>query len=63
MLDIRLLGKVAHSSAPWRGANAIYKMRPIIQFIENLSDRLPEQFLCCVVLVWRLQIFHALLVG
>ncbi|MDD4029463.1 MAG: YgeY family selenium metabolism-linked hydrolase [Caldisericia bacterium] len=41
-IDIRTLGKVAHSSAPWRGANAIYKMRPIIQSIENLSDRLPE---------------------
>lgn len=41
-IDIRTLGKVAHSSAPWRGVNAVYKMRPVIESLEKLGDRLPE---------------------
>jgi len=41
-IDIRTLGKVAHSSAPWRGVNAVYKMRPVIEAIEKLGNGLPE---------------------
>ncbi|MGI6783174.1 MAG: YgeY family selenium metabolism-linked hydrolase [Aminivibrio sp.] len=41
-IDVRTLGKVAHSSAPWRGENAVYKMRPVIESLERLGDSLPE---------------------
>ncbi|MDR2056349.1 MAG: YgeY family selenium metabolism-linked hydrolase [Desulfovibrio sp.] len=34
-------GRVAHSSAPWRGSNAVYKMQPVIRAIEELNERLP----------------------
>jgi putative selenium metabolism hydrolase len=33
-------GKAAHASAPERGINAIYKMAPILQQIEQLNERL-----------------------
>jgi putative selenium metabolism hydrolase len=33
-------GKAAHASAPERGINAIYKMAPILQQIEELNERL-----------------------
>ncbi|MDR2800617.1 MAG: YgeY family selenium metabolism-linked hydrolase [Desulfovibrio sp.] len=35
-------GRVAHSSAPWRGINAVYKMQPVIRAIEELNEHLPE---------------------
>jgi len=41
-IDVKVLGKVAHSSAPWRGENAVYKMRPVIEAVEKLGDNLPE---------------------
>lgn len=41
-IDVKVLGKVAHSSAPWRGVNAVYKMRPVIEAIEKLGEKLPE---------------------
>ncbi len=41
-IDLRTLGKVAHSSAPWRGVNAVYKMRPVIEALEKLGESLPE---------------------
>lgn len=41
-IDIRTLGKVAHSSAPWRGTNAVYKMRPVLHAVEELGETLPE---------------------
>ncbi|MGH7922228.1 MAG: M20 family metallopeptidase [Candidatus Dormibacteraceae bacterium] len=34
-LDITTQGKAAHSSQPWQGDNAIYRMAPVLQFIEN----------------------------
>ena len=33
-------GRAAHASAPERGVNAIYKMAPILEQIEELNDRL-----------------------
>jgi putative selenium metabolism hydrolase len=33
-------GRAAHASAPERGINAIYKMAPILQQIEDLNERL-----------------------
>jgi putative selenium metabolism hydrolase len=33
-------GRAAHASAPERGVNAIYKMAPILQQIEELNERL-----------------------
>ena len=41
-IDVRTLGKVAHSSAPWRGVNAVYTMRPVIESLEKLGNSLPE---------------------
>ena len=41
-IDIRTVGKVAHSSAPWRGINAVYRMRPVIEALEKLGEKLPE---------------------
>lgn len=39
-IQIEVLGKSAHGSAPERGENAIYKMARIIQDLEALNDRL-----------------------
>jgi putative selenium metabolism hydrolase len=33
-------GRAAHASAPERGVNAIYRMQPVIEQIEQLNDRL-----------------------
>ena len=41
-IDVQTKGKVAHSSAPWRGVNAVYKMRPVIEAVENLGNTLPQ---------------------
>lgn len=39
-LAVHTLGRAAHASAPERGVNAIYRMAPIIQQIEELDGRL-----------------------
>jgi len=41
-INIRAFGKIAHSSAPWRGVNAVYKMQPVVRALEKLGDILPE---------------------
>ena len=35
-------GKACHSSAPWRGVNALYKMCKAIRQLEELNEQLPE---------------------
>jgi len=45
-IEVRTKGISCHGSAPERGVNAVYKMAPIIQEIENLNERLTgEPFL------------------
>ncbi len=39
-LQVRTRGVACHASAPERGENAIYKMLPIVQGIEQLNERL-----------------------
>ena len=39
-IEVRTKGISCHGSAPERGVNAVYKMAPIIQDIEQLNDRL-----------------------
>ncbi|MBO0744906.1 MAG: M20/M25/M40 family metallo-hydrolase, partial [Candidatus Dormibacteraeota bacterium] len=34
-LDVTTHGKAAHSSQPWQGDNAIYRMAPVLDFIEH----------------------------
>ena len=41
-IELTVRGKVAHSSAPWRGVNAVYAMQPIIKAIESLDTVLPK---------------------
>ncbi len=41
-IDLTVRGQVAHSSAPWRGINAVYAMQPIVKAIEDLDTVLPE---------------------
>ena len=39
-LAVHTRGRAAHASAPERGVNAIYRMAPIVQQIEELNERL-----------------------
>ncbi len=41
-IELSTHGCIAHSSAPWRGKNAVYAMQPIVQAIEELDKNLPE---------------------
>lgn len=34
-VDVTTHGKAAHSSQPWQGDNAIYRMAPVLEFIEH----------------------------
>jgi acetylornithine deacetylase len=34
-VDVTTHGKAAHSSQPWQGDNAIYRMAPVLEFIEQ----------------------------
>jgi putative selenium metabolism hydrolase len=40
-IEVTTKGKACHSSRPQDGINAIYKMQPIIEGIENLNEKLP----------------------
>ena len=45
-IEVRTKGISCHGSAPERGVNAVYKMAPVIQDIEQLNERLKgEPFL------------------
>ncbi len=43
-VDVTTRGKAAHSSQPWQGDNAIYRMAPVLDFIEHtLAPELASQ--------------------
>ena len=44
-LEIKTLGRTSHGSAPWRGINAVYKMLPVINALQDLAPRLPQHHL------------------
>lgn len=41
-LEITTIGRTAHSSAPWLGLNAAYKMIPVLEGLEELATALPS---------------------
>ncbi|MFC1937454.1 YgeY family selenium metabolism-linked hydrolase [Chloroflexota bacterium] len=41
-LEVKTHGRTSHSSAPWRGINAVYKMLPVIARIQTLDTTLPR---------------------
>jgi len=41
-LELMTLGRTSHSSAPWRGINAVYKMLPVISKVQALDATLPR---------------------
>lgn len=41
-LEVTVIGRTSHASAPWLGSNAIYKMLPVISAIQELSTTLPS---------------------
>ena len=41
-IEITTLGKTSHSSTPWAGNNAVYQMTQIIELIQEMQDKLPE---------------------
>jgi len=41
-IEVRTRGLSCHGSAPERGINAVYKMAPIVGYIERLNDQLAE---------------------
>jgi len=40
-LEVITVGRTSHSSAPWRGINAVYKMLPAISRVQTLDANLP----------------------
>jgi putative selenium metabolism hydrolase len=41
-LEIATIGRTSHSSSPWLGLNAAYKMIPVLEGIEELATALPS---------------------
>ena len=41
-VEIKTYGKACHSSAPWRGINALYKMAKVLLELEKLNEKLPS---------------------
>jgi putative selenium metabolism hydrolase len=41
-LEIVTIGRTSHSSSPWLGLNAAYKMIPVLESIEELATALPS---------------------
>ncbi|MBC7474253.1 MAG: M20/M25/M40 family metallo-hydrolase [Candidatus Sericytochromatia bacterium] len=39
--ELSIYGRTNNSIVPWLGVNAIYKITPVIKYIEDLSDTLP----------------------
>ncbi len=40
-IEVKTIGRTAHASTPWLGQNAVYKMMPVVEGIQNLSTMLP----------------------
>ncbi|MFW5735289.1 MAG: YgeY family selenium metabolism-linked hydrolase [Oceanidesulfovibrio sp.] len=41
-LEVATYGRTSHGSAPWLGVNAVYKMMPVIEEVQKISDTLPD---------------------
>ncbi len=41
-LEVTTVGRTAHASTPWLGQNAVYKMVPVIEGLQDLSTMLPS---------------------
>ncbi|WP_291329446.1 YgeY family selenium metabolism-linked hydrolase [Desulfovibrio sp. UCD-KL4C] len=41
-MEVTTKGRTSHGSAPWRGVNAVYKMMPVIEEVQKLYEKLPE---------------------
>ncbi|MNK56326.1 N-formyl-4-amino-5-aminomethyl-2-methylpyrimidine deformylase [compost metagenome] len=41
-LEVTTVGRTAHASTPWLGQNAVYKMVPVVEGLQELSTLLPS---------------------
>jgi putative selenium metabolism hydrolase len=41
-MEVITYGRTSHGSAPWRGVNAVYKMMPVLEKVQELAETLPE---------------------
>lgn len=41
-IEVVTYGRTSHGSAPWRGVNAVYKMMPVLERVQELAETLPE---------------------
>ncbi len=41
-IEVTTVGRTAHASTPWLGQNAVYKMVPVVEGIQELSTMLPS---------------------
>ncbi|QGY38636.1 YgeY family selenium metabolism-linked hydrolase [Pseudodesulfovibrio cashew] len=41
-IEVTTIGRTSHGSAPWRGVNAVYKMIPVLERVQQLAETLPE---------------------
>ena len=41
-LEVTTVGRTAHASTPWLGQNAVYKMIPVMEGLQDLSTMLPS---------------------
>ena len=40
-MEVTTIGRTSHSSAPWHGINAVYKMLPVISSVQTIDANLP----------------------
>lgn len=41
-IEVTTYGKTSHGSAPWLGVNAVYKMMPVLEKVQNMASSLPH---------------------
>ena len=41
-IEVTSYGRTSHGSAPWLGVNAVYKMMPVLERVQEMSASLPE---------------------